>query len=328
MSVISTNSVTLRLFTWDDLPAVFVVMNESAIADGDDQRPSEDQFRHMMHAPDIDPEHNFFVAVTPAGDVVGGGIGFLRPELGWAWGMGAVHPAYRRRGIGRQLVRATEARVLERAAETPDDRPIYIQRGTRDTQVGTVRLLESEGYAVVRYFYEMQIDLGATPEPPVFPDGITLRPFDPERDARAVYDAEMAIFADHWGFVGQPYENWAHNFLNEDRYDFSLWQIAVDGDAVAGIAINRQRDPEHPDLAWVDVLGVDRPWRKRGIGLALLRQSFAVFRERGFTGAGLGVDADSPTNAVALYERAGMHVRHRLVTYRKVLRGRAEDIQD
>jgi len=39
-----------------------------------------------------------------------------------------------------------------------------------------------------------------------------------------------------------------------------------------------------------------------GIASALLRQCFAVLRQRGQRRAGLGVDAGSLTNAVRLYE--------------------------
>ena len=68
-----------------------------------------------------------------------------------------------------------------------------------------------------------------------------------------------------------------------------------------------------------------RQWRKQGLGSALLTHSFALFQERGYIRAGLGVDASSLTNAVALYERAGMHVHSRYLLYRKMLRGDAPE---
>ena len=51
-----------------------------------------------------------------------------------------------------------------------------------------------------------------------------------------------------------------------------------------------------------------RPWRRQGLGEALLLCSFRAFRERGYTRGTLGVDASSPTGATRLYERAGMRV--------------------
>ena len=65
------------------------------------------------------------------------------------------------------------------------------------------------------------------------------------------------------------------------------------------------------------VLGVLRSHRRRGIGEALLRYAFVEFKGRGFERVGLGVDAESPTGAVALYERAGMHVARTSVQLEK-----------
>jgi len=82
----------------------------------------------------------------------------------------------------------------------------------------------------------------------------------------------------------------------------------VDGSEVAGISLCPPCSISDPAMGWVGTLGVRRPWRKRGLGLALLLHSFGEFYRRGFRKAGLGVDASSLTGAVRLYEKAGMHV--------------------
>ena len=64
-------------------------------------------------------------------------------------------------------------------------------------------------------------------------------------------------------------------------------------------------------MGWVGTLGVRRPWRKRGIGLALLRHSFNEFYRRGKRKVGLGVDAQNLTGALRLYESAGMQSTRR-----------------
>jgi ribosomal protein S18 acetylase RimI-like enzyme len=70
----------------------------------------------------------------------------------------------------------------------------------------------------------------------------------------------------------------------------------------------------------VDILGVRRGWRRRGIGLALLGAAFTEFHRRGIPRAELGVDSENPTGATRLYERAGMHVAHAWETWEKELR--------
>ena len=67
-------------------------------------------------------------------------------------------------------------------------------------------------------------------------------------------------------------------------------------------------------------LAVLRPWRKRGMGLALLRHTFAAFYQRGICQVGRGVDAQSLTGAQRLYERPGRHSAARFAGYEKGLR--------
>jgi ribosomal protein S18 acetylase RimI-like enzyme len=67
-------------------------------------------------------------------------------------------------------------------------------------------------------------------------------------------------------------------------------------------------------------LGVRRPWRKRGLGLALLNHAFGEFYLRGKRKAGLGVDAENLTGALKLYEKAGMHVHKQFDMFEKELR--------
>jgi ribosomal protein S18 acetylase RimI-like enzyme len=67
---------------------------------------------------------------------------------------------------------------------------------------------------------------------------------------------------------------------------------------------------------------VRRPWRKRGLGLALLNHSFGEFYRRGYRRVGLGVDAQNLTGALRLYEKAGMRAdpARRFSVYEKELR--------
>ena len=71
---------------------------------------------------------------------------------------------------------------------------------------------------------------------------------------------------------------------------------------------------------WVDVVGVRRPWRNRGLGLALLRHAFTEYHRRGTHRVSLSVDAESITGAPRLYGRAGMRVREGYIIHLKELR--------
>ena len=78
------------------------------------------------------------------------------------------------------------------------------------------------------------------------------------------------------------------------------------------------------DIGWVDTLAVLRPWRRKGLGMALLLHSFGEFYRRGRRKVGLGVDSQNLTGAARLYERAGMHVARQYISYQKELRAGKE----
>ncbi len=96
----------------------------------------------------------------------------------------------------------------------------------------------------------------------------------------------------------------------------------MDGDEIAGMSLCWPKANEDSEMGWVGTLGVRRPWRKQGLGLALLHHSFGVFAQRGQKRVGLGVDSTSLTGATRLYERAGMSpmVERQFDLYQKVLR--------
>ena len=57
---------------------------------------------------------------------------------------------------------------------------------------------------------------------------------------------------------------------------------------------------------FVQVLFTRRPWRRQGVGAALLGDALRRFWERGEHSVGLCADSASDTGAFRLYERAGM----------------------
>lgn len=326
----TTPNITLRGFTPDDLKPMVQFANHCAAHDEDEAQLTEERLQLMVSAPHIDANRDLLLAVTPAGEIVGFGSGVLIPDTGRAYNSGAVHPGYRGQGLGTRLLREVEALILRRVDEEhlPAGEPVHLNTGTRDTREDVIALFEAGGYSVTRYFFDMRRTLDTPLAPVPLPDGLEFRPFDIEQHGRAVYEAQQEAFRDHWGHVDMPFEAWAHRRLNVDDQDHDLWMVAWDGDEIAGMTLNSQPNPQHPDHAEVEILGVRRAWRRRGLGYALLLNTFHLFQQRGWNEAGLGVDAASKTNAVALYERAGMHVHRRFATYRKILRGKAEDIED
>ncbi len=204
-----------------------------------------------------------------------------------------------------------EQRVRE--AAVPGARHLY---GPWSELADVTAALEERGFRLVRHSYRMTIGLAAEPDEPSWPPGVELRAFRSE-DERAVYEAHMETFEDSWEHVHASYEEWAHWML-DDTLDPSLWFLAWAGGELAGIALTR-RHRTLESAGWIQILGVRRPWRRRGLARALLLHAFRELRARGLERAALGVDADSLTGAHLLYESVGMQVAHRFDFYEKVV---------
>jgi len=71
---------------------------------------------------------------------------------------------------------------------------------------------------------------------------------------------------------------------------------------------------------------VERPWRRRGVGMALLPHTFRALASRGkrrvtlLVDAGADPDAGNPGGATRMYEKAGMHVQRQSLFFEKELR--------
>ena len=222
---------------------------------------------------------------------------------------GDVHPDFAGRGLGTALLELVEARASElHAAAVRND------TFARDEAAAT--LLDSRGYRPVRRYYGMRIKLGdEAPPEPEWPEGLTVAPFR-DGDGPAFHAALGESFHEEWGHVPLEYEEWRRARLEADDFDPEVWAVVRDGDEVAAVL---RCDVLRYGGGWVGALGVRKPWRRRGVGLALLQHAFHVFHARGERSVGLGVDSENPTGATRLYERAGMHVEDETVTFEKKL---------
>jgi ribosomal protein S18 acetylase RimI-like enzyme len=181
-------------------------------------------------------------------------------------------------------------------------------------------LVTGRGYRRIRSSWTMEIEFGLeAPAEPVIPDGIEIRPYRHPEDEQRVYEALQEAFLDHWDFHPSTIENWREFNVKAGNFEPDVWLVAWDGDEVAGASLNYPERSGDPGHGWVGTLGVRRDWRRRGLGDALLRRSFAVLHARGLRKVRLGVDAENPTGATRLYERAGMRVLRRSNTWERVL---------
>jgi len=314
MSNTLSQELVVRAPTLDDLEAVTDLITACDIAEFGMPDCALEDLLAEWKVPDLDLEKDAWVVVAPGGRLVGYARVFkLVPERLYL--DARVHPKYYGRGIGTHLIRLAEARARQHAAAAPPDLRVTMFNRIGSANDAARELVEREGFSLARHFWRMQIDMGAAPPANQWPDAIALRTFVPGQDDRPTFEAMEEAFQDHWGHVPWPYETWRQLTVQREDFDGSLWFLAMSGDQIAGGSLCYN----FPEEGWVNQLAVRRPWRRQGLGLALLRHTFREFYQRGQRRVSLQVDAKNISGATRLYQRAGMHVALQFDSYQKVL---------
>jgi mycothiol synthase len=287
--------VTLRPFRGDDFAPVLELMNAHQLAAFGEADVTEDELRTWLTSPSVDVERDIRVLEQD-----GRLVGYIdvdpskaSPPLWWcdlklAPGVGADR-------VVAELVGWLEERV--------EGGTLRVWSSATDTRI--LSAVERLGFEPVRHSYRMDIDLADVGEH-TWPAGISIRTLAKDEERR-IYDAVTEVWQDTSEPIDETFREWSHWLMREGTFEPSLWFLAFAGDELAGFSICR-KDLVDPAAGHVDLLGVRRPWRRHGLGEALLLHSFHAFRQHGWTRGTLGVDASSPTGATRLYERAGMSV--------------------
>jgi mycothiol synthase len=320
-----TPNFTLRPARVDDCAQVVDLLNACAQALSGTNEFSVDQLHSEWTQPGFDLAASSLAVLTVEGRLVGyADLWDMDDPPVKPFAFGRVHPEYQGQGIGTALMIWAEARARQALDRVPSHASVALKAATSTHHASSVQLLQDRGLMPVRYSLEMQTDLPATPPPAVWPSGIRLTTHAEHGDARALYRAYQEAWRDHRDSVVRDEEKhfplWLHRMTTDPDYDPSLWFLALDGDEIAGVALSKPLPEEDPELGWIETLAVRRPWRRRGLGSALIHHLFGEFARRGWRRAGLSVDADSLTGATRLYERAGMHIKNQHVILEKELR--------
>ncbi len=316
-------SFTSRPATMDDVKAVVDLLNACSIEQIGRPRTEAHKIRSDWQAPIFNLETDTLVVLAADGKLVGHAALWDSEPHVRIYVAGDVHPEYKGQGVGTALCQWAVKRGRRAIPKAPEGTRVVLVQATLSTDEAAQELLRKQGYQLVRHSFHMLIEMDDLPPEPVVPEGITIRPFVRDLDMRALVLADRDAFQDHWGYVEHPfeenYQEWVHWIDNNPDHDPSLWFLAADGEGIAGMSLCCPKTVEDPGMGWVDSLGVRRPWRRRGLALALLHHSFAEFYRRGKRKVGLEVDAQSLTGATRLYEKAGMHVYRQYANYEKEL---------
>lgn len=321
------NNFVVRPATLDDVEASVAMFNAvSQRIIGTDEF-SVDEYRSEWQIPGLNLETDTRLVIAPDGQVVGcyevWDLNDPPVRIG-TWGR--THPDFCGMGIGSMLLEWAIERASEVLPRAPEGVRVVMHSHVRSINKAAGKLLRDFGFESIRHSLRMVIELNGNPPSPVWPEGISVRSMQPGMEEPLILEIVREIFKDHWGYIETPFEDdlerWMHFINSNIDFDPDLWFLAIDGEEIVGVSLCSPKRHDAPDMAWVDTLGVRRPWRRRGVALALLQHSFNEFNKRGTRKVGLGVDAQSLTGATRLYRKAGMHPdpKQEYVLYEKELR--------
>ena len=336
LEVVELPGLTFRRFQGEsDYPKMLATIQGSKDADGIQRSDTLEEIAHnYAHLVNCEPYQDMLFAEVD-GRVVGYTRLWWNQNLDGEWfgyHLAFLLPEWRGKGIGSTFLQHNELRLREIADRQSVDgllsrgSPRYFEVFSTDSEVLKESLLRKNGYAPVRYFFEMvRPSLEDIPEAPM-PPGLEVRPVRSDHRP-AIWDAMQEAFRDHWNYVppaDEDYQNWLEN----PTQDPSLWKVAWDGDQVAGMVLSFINQDENREYnrkrGYTEEISVRRPWRKRGLARSLIVQSLYAIKDRGMTEAALGVDANNLSGALRLYESVGYHVTRRSSAFRKPLLGLGE----
>lgn len=311
------DTLTLRPATAADLGAVTRLVMAQNLADYGEPMLTAEGVRAVWAG--LNLARDTVLALTPAGQIVGYAQVVYDPPARYgvsiymAEGL-TPEPA---QALGAQLLAQVEGAVAVATASHPNTELIFHTR-VSGRNMGLQGVLAQAGYARRMTFLIMDIVLHAPPPAPQWPPGIEVRPFVVGQDEQVTYLADEEASADKGYHAPMTFEAWASRMnLYAPNFEPQWWFLAWAGGEVAGVALNSYS--RATKTGWVDHLGVRPPWRKQGLGLALLQHAFGAFYAQGIDHLRLSVDALSLTGAPRLYERAGMRVAQEYHIYRKTV---------
>ncbi len=308
-----------------DYPKMLAVIDASKHTDKVERSDTLDDIqRNYSHLTNCDPSTDMLFAEIN-GEVIGyNRVWWEKQDDGTLLYnvVGFLHPDWRRKRIGTAMLQHAEARMRQIAATHETTAKKFSQTWANESEQCLQALLESQGYRPARYFFEMNRDTREPlPDAPM-PPGLEVRPVT-EAHYRPIFEAANEAFRDHWGFVERTFEEELPHWIEDPNFNPSLWQVAWDGDQIAGMVQNFVNKAENAEYGrkrgYTEGISVRRPWRKLGLARSLLVQSIAMFKQMGMDETALGVDAENLSGALKLYQGVGYKEIRRNMNYRKLL---------
>lgn len=297
-----------RPLTAADIPAVFELEKASELADDGVSEVELEDIEAFWRMPEFHAEE------MTAGVFANGSL-VAYAQLFGGRSEATVHPHHRGRGVGAALAgwtwRVAKTQGRDRVGQT-----------ISESETGAADFFRSLGYRPSHTAWVLRLELAGPPAAVDLPAAYAFRDYSPGADDREVFDVIDRAFDEWRQGTSESYgfENWVALTLNGIAADLVVLIVhccdeagAGDPAEIVGVASSHDYEAE----GWVEQVAVGSAHRGRGLGRALLEETFRRFWQRGRRSVCLSTD--SRTGALGLYHHVGMRVRKTYVRWTKEL---------
>ncbi|KPJ52926.1 MAG: hypothetical protein AMJ37_02095 [Dehalococcoidia bacterium DG_18] len=299
-------TILISNFAPSEFDAYAQLVNEIDKVDRLGKATSVEHLKERLGQTGYHPGEDIFLAEMD-GLLVGYAEILRELEIGRVILDGAIHPAYRTRGVGTRLLEIALDRSAELGAEV-------VQIPIAQRMQASQRFVRKRGFVVVRRHWLMTLTKYRG-EALQLPQGFQLRPFLPGNEERLCAIQNLA-FVGSWGF--RP------NTVDEIRYlvNTSLCHyegifFITEGEEVVGYCWTMD-EPADKDKGYIRMMGVDPSYRGRGLGRASLVAGINYLQRRGMKAIEITVDSHN-LSAKRLYQSVGFKRREVILWHERRL---------
>jgi mycothiol synthase len=298
-----------------DLSALSRLLTEIESIDRDGEDTSEEYLRASLAWPNYHPDQAVWVADSE-GKLVGYGVALEQPSQNCTIYV-VVHPSYRRRGLGSQLLALTLDRAREVAAKN-----ILVYANERNT--GSNLFLRRHEFQPVGSSGSLKLNDKAEISTAEFPAGFTLKRYSEVNDPLVLLQALDECYLGMWGHQHNSSrseeERKSPRFLQYyDANDILL--LFDEKDSIFGICSLKPHGKREGNGGWSDLLdgpGIIQEFRDQGYQRPLVLAGIQHLRNKGNRPTMLEFWGDSE-NALDIYRSLGFEMVNRYIAYHKEL---------
>jgi mycothiol synthase len=309
-------SFTIRHYAPEqDLTSLSRTLTEIESMDRDGEDTSVEYLRASLAWPNYRPNQDVWVAEVQ-GELVGYGLALEQPSQRCTVYV-VVHPEYRRKGIGSQLLELTLNRARELLSKNI---LVYANEHNRASNL----FLTHHGFQAVGSSGSLKLVTEPANLTTDFPEGFTLKRYSEVKDPLILLKALNECYLGMWGH--QHNDNPTEEERNSPRflqyYDANDILLLFDEkDSIFGICSVKPQGKPEADGTWSDLLdgpGIIPEHREQGYQRSMVLAGIEHLRKKGTRPITLEFWGDNE-NALNIYRSLGFEMVHRYIAYHKEL---------